>query len=117
MIKRIKYVKKIDEEDMEQIKNLEMIIEQASCVNPACKNCVSYKNNGCTFGCLNERVRLTAPNYSCNNFNARYSFNESTLDALKDLLKDAKRVNEGLKNFELLLSEKITEKDFVEMVD
>ena len=102
---------------MENIKEtLSAIIEQASCVSPKCQYCTSYRNGGCSFGCINERVRLTAANYSCDNFNARYSFNESTLEVLKDLLKDYERVDEGIKNLELLLAGKITEEDFKELV-
>ena len=103
---------------MEDIKNrLKTIIEQAESDKPACKYCTSYKNGGCTYGCLNERVRLTAPNYSCDRFVANYGFNENTVDALKDLLKDVERVSEGVKNLELLLNGKINEKDFVDLVD
>lgn len=102
---------------MKDIKNkLNTILEQASCVKPACKNCESYKNGGCTFGCLNERVKITSPNYSCDNFKCVYSFNENTLDSLRDLLKDVERVEEGVKNLELLLSGKINENDFVDIV-
>ena len=96
---------------------LQTIIEQAECTKPACKNCVSYKNGGCSFGCVNERLKLTTENYSCDNFNSLYGFNEDTICVLKDLLKDIKRIDESVKNFELLLSGKITEKDFIDIVD
>ena len=102
---------------MENIKKvLSEIIEQASCSTPKCCNCKSYKNGGCSFGCLNERVRLTSPNYSCDNFDGVYKFNESTLDTLKDLLKDFERVDEGIKNLTLLLDGKISEDEFNDLV-
>ena len=102
---------------MENIKKvLSEIIEQASCVSPKCQNCTSYKHGGCSWGCLNERVKLTTPNYSCDHFNAVYKFNENTLDNLKDLLKAAERVDEGMKNLNLLLNGKITEEDFNDLV-
>ena len=103
---------------MENIKNrLISILEHADCDKPACKNCVSYKNGGCSFGCVNERVKITTPNYSCDNFNGVYEFNETTLDALKDMLKDVEKIEESAKNLELLLSGKITETDFIDLVD
>lgn len=102
---------------MENIKKeLSQIIEQASCVTPKCQNCKSYKKGGCTFGCVNERMRITSPNYSCDNFDGVFTFNENTIDILKDLLKAAERVDEGMKNLELLLSGKITEDEFKDIV-
>ena len=102
---------------MENIKNkLSEIIEQASCVSPKCMYCQSYKSGGCSFGCVNERVKITSPNYSCDNFNANYTLNEKTLDNLRDLLKAAERVDEGMKNLDLLLSGKISEDEFNDIV-
>jgi hypothetical protein len=102
---------------MENIKNkLSKIIEQAGCETPKCKNCKNYNGNGCTFGCLNERVRITSPNYSCKNFDGNYVFEEKTIDNLKDLLKIANRLDEGIKNLDLLLDGKISEKDFNDIV-
>ena len=102
---------------MENIKKvLSEIIEQASCEEPKCQYCKSYKTGGCSWGCLNERVRLTSPNYSCEHFDAVYKFNENTLDIIKDLLKGAERVDEGIKNLTLLLEGKITEDDFKDLV-
>ncbi len=102
---------------MENIKNkLSEIIEQASCVTPKCQYCKSYKRGGCTFNCVNERVRLTSPNYYCDNFDGNYILNENTIETLKDLLKAVERVDEGMKNLDLLLDGKITEKDFNELV-
>ena len=102
---------------MENItKRLSEIIEQASCETPKCQNYKTYKSGGCSWGCLNERVRLTSPNYSCEHFDAVYKFNESTLDNLKDLLKASERVDEGIKNLNLLLEGKITEEDFNDLV-
>ena len=102
---------------MENIKKvLSGIIEQASCETPKCQFCKSYKNGGCTFGCVNERVRLTSPNYSCDNFDGVYTLNENTIDILKDLLKAAERVDEGMKNLGLLLEGKITEDEFKDIL-
>lgn len=102
---------------MKEIKEkLQSIIEHAGCDKPACKNCVSYKNGGCSFGCVNERMRLTAPNYSCDNFNCVYSLNENTLESLKALLKDVERIEEGVKNLDLFLDGKIDEKDLAEII-
>lgn len=104
---------------------VELIIEQSTLVKPTCKNCKSYINGTCTFGCVNERNiygyrmntgKLTTPDYSCSNFESTYSFNEDTVDVLNDVLKDIARVNEAKKNLELLLSGKITESDFVEIM-
>lgn len=102
---------------MENIKNiLSDIIEQASCATPKCQYCKSYNKGGCTFNCVNERVRLTSPNYSCENFDGNYTLNENTIDNLKELLKAAERLDEGIKNLSLLLEGKITEKDFNDLV-
>lgn len=102
---------------MENIKErLTAIIEQASCETPKCQNCVSFKTGGCTFGCVNERMRITSPNYSCGNFSAVYSLNENTIDILKDLLKAAERVDEGMKNLDLLLAGKISEDEFKDLI-
>lgn len=90
------------------------IVENAN-NSPACKDCTSYKNGGCSFGCLNEKVRVTSPNYSCDNFRSRYAYDEDTVAVLTDLFNDVKRVDEGLKNFELLIDGKISEKDFVDI--
>ena len=102
---------------MENIKNkLSNIIEQAGCETPKCQNCKSYKNGGCTFNCVNERVRLTSPNYSCDNFDGNYVLGEKTLDNLRELQKLAERLDEGMKNLDLLLDGKISEKDFNDIV-
>ena len=61
-------------------------------------------------------MRITSPNYSCDNFDANYNLNEDTIDTLRDLLKSVKRVDEGVKNLELLLSGKITEDEFNDLV-
>ena len=100
----------------ETIKKLELIIEQSNTDAPACKNCCSYKNGGCSFGCMNERLRITSPSYSCSNFSAKYNLSESTVDIIRDIKSDLERVNEGLMNIKLLLSGKIDEKDFNEMM-
>lgn len=102
---------------MENIKEkLSEIIEQAGCDTKKCQYCKSYKSGGCSYGCLNERVRLTSPNYSCDHFDANYALNENTLDNLKDLLRAVERVDEGAKNLELLLAGKITEDEFNDLV-
>lgn len=102
---------------MENIKKvLSEIIEQAGCDTKKCQYCKSYKNGGCTFGCVNERLRITSPNYSCDNFDANYSLNEKTLDNLRDLLKAVERVDEGIKNLTLLLDGKINEDEFNDLI-
>lgn len=93
------------------------IIENASCDTPKCRNCKNYNGNGCTLGCLNEMVRITSPNYSCDNFTGRYVLCEETIDNLKMLLKMAERLDEGRRNLDLLLGGKITEKEFNEITD
>lgn len=102
---------------MENInKMLSEIIEQASCETPKCQYCKSYRTGGCSWGCLNERVRLTSPNYSCEHFDKVYNLSEKTIDVLKDLLKASERVDEGFKNLTLLFEGKITEEDFNDLV-
>ncbi|MCM1221191.1 MAG: hypothetical protein NC548_42595 [Lachnospiraceae bacterium] len=108
---------------MKEIKDkLELIIEKSNTDKPACKNCKSFCDGKCLFGCVNERNmsgyrfnngRITSPEYSCSNFNVVYNLSESTVDVLRDMLKDIERVNEGKKNLELLLTDKITEDEFV----
>lgn len=111
---------------MKELKDkIELIIEQSTSEKPMCKNCTSFCNGTCTFGCVNERNKygyrlnnnkLTSPEYSCNNFNSVYKFNEGTVDVLNDILKDIERVNEAKKNLELLISGKITESDFIDIM-
>jgi hypothetical protein len=111
---------------MEDLKDkLKLIIEKSNTDKPACKNCKSYLDGACIFGCVNERrmgtykfsnKKLTTPDYSCNNFDAVYNFEESTVDVLRDLLHDIERVDEGKLNLELLLSGKINESEFVDIM-
>lgn len=111
---------------MKELKDkIELIIEQSTSEKPACKNCVSYCNGNCMFGCVNERngnrYRLntgcvTTPEYSCSNFQSQYKFNESVVDVLLEIKKDIERVNEAKKNLELLTSGKISESDFVDIM-
>lgn len=100
----------------EVINRLELIIEQSNIDKPACKNCKSYRDGGCSYGCLNEKLRITTPNYSCSNFRAKYELGEETLDIIRDIQSDLKRVNEGLMNLDLLLSGKIDENDFKDIM-
>lgn len=110
---------------MKDIKNkIELIIEKSS-GKEACKNCKCYQDGTCTFGCVNERngyrynfsnKKITTPEYCCGNYSPLYSLNENTIESLKDLLSDIERVNEGAKNLDLMLSGKITEEDFVDMI-
>ena len=106
--------------DMKELKDkIELIIERSSS-KEACKHCQHFNSGTCTFGCMNEGKlkgafqRITSPEYSCGNFSRVYSFNEDTLDALRDLLADIERINEGKKNLDLLLSGKISEEEFTE---
>ena len=111
---------------MKELKDkISLIVEQSTCDKPACKNCKSYSDGTCIFSCVNERnsygYRLnagkrTTPEYSCSNFEPVYNMNESTIDVLNDIMADIERVNEAKKNLELLLSGKITEADFVELM-
>lgn len=90
----------------EIVKRLALIIEQSDVESPACRNCVTYKNGGCSYGCLNERVRITSPNYSCQNFHARYTLNEETLDSIRDLMDDIKRIMRVLPTLTFFLQER-----------
>ena len=100
---------------------IELIIEQSSS-KAACKNCKNYNNGKCCFGCMNEGKfkgayqKITTPDYICSNHSRVYNLSEDTLDSLKDLLADIERVNEGKKNLELLLADKITEEEFREIM-
>lgn len=102
-----------------------LIIEQSTCSKPMCKNCKSFSNGMCNFGCMNERnsygyrlnnSRHTSPEYSCSNFESVYSFNENVISVLGDVMKDIERVNEAKKNLQLLLDGKISESDFVDIM-
>ena len=102
---------------MENIKEkMSEIIEQAGCDTKKCQYCKSYKSGGCSYGCVNERLRITSPNYSCEHFDANYAFNEKTVEVMKDLLKNYERVDEGIKNLDLLLAGKISEEEFIDLV-
>lgn len=110
---------------MKDIKEkIELIIEKSTGKH-CCKNCLSHHDGCCTFGCVNERngkgynfsnARITTPEYSCDNFAPEYSLSENTVKILCDLLEDIERVNDGVKNLDLLLENKIDEDDFVEMM-
>lgn len=104
---------------------IELIIEQSCSDKKMCKNCKSFTNGTCTFGCVNERNgygyrlntgKLTSPEYSCSNFKSEYDFSEDTIHVFEDVLKDIERVNEAEKNIKLLLNNKITESDFVDIM-
>ena len=43
------------------VKKILMDIVENANDKPACKNCNSYKNGGCSFGCLNEKVKSHLP--------------------------------------------------------
>lgn len=107
------------------VNKINMIIEQSNNECPKCKNCINHCDGACTFGCVNERSvgrylfsqkRLTTPDYSCDNFKPVYSLNENTIDTLRDMVKDIERVNEDIINLELMLSGKINESEFVDLV-
>lgn len=102
---------------MKSVKSiLEDIIEHAGGMTPACKDCKSYRNGGCSFGCVNERLKMTAPNYSCGNFSSMYEYDDKTVSVMRELLEDIKRTESGVRNLELLMSGKIDEKEFVDFV-
>lgn len=101
------------------------IIEKSNSDKPACKNCKSYNDGICTFGCVNERNgikyrlnngRMTTAEYSCDNFKTEYNLSEDTKKTLVTLMEDIDRVNEGVTNLDLLLSGKITENEFNELL-
>lgn len=99
------------------VEKINYIIECSSNTeHPVCKNCGSYCNNACTFKQVNEKRKITTPNYSCGNFHSTYAYNNKTIEALKCLLEDMQRVNEGTKNLALLLEGKITEQDFTDLI-
>lgn len=107
------------------INKINLIIEKSNNDKPKCKNCVSFCDDTCTFGCINERHsgkylvsqrKLTAPNYFCENFKPIYDLNENTINILRDIIKNIERVNEDVINFELLFDGKINENEFVELV-
>lgn len=107
------------------VNKINLIIEQSNTECPKCKNCVSHCDGACTFGCVNERNmgrymfsqrKLTSPDYSCDNFKPVYSLSENTVDALRDMVKDIERVNEDIMNLDLMLSGKINESEFTELV-
>jgi hypothetical protein len=107
------------------VNKINLIIEQSDKECPKCKNCASYCEGACTFGCVNERScgkylfsqkKLTSPEYSCSNFSPVYNLSENTIDSLKDMVKDIEKVNEDIMNLELMLSSKINENEFVELV-
>ena len=107
------------------VNKINLIIEKSNSEAPKCKNCASHCDGACTFGCVNERSvgrylfsqkKLTSPDYSCDNFKPVYSLKESTVDALRDMVKDIEKVNEDIMNLELMLNGKINESEFVELV-
>ena len=107
------------------VNKINLIIEQSNVETPKCKNCVSHCDGACTFGCVNERSggkylfsqrKLTTPDYSCSNFKPVYNLSESTVDTLRDMVKDIEKVNEDIMNLELMLSGKINETEFNELV-
>lgn len=101
------------------------IIEKANSDKPACKNCKSYNDGMCMFGCVNERNgigyrlnngRRTTEDYSCDNFDVVYNISENTKNTLNEIIKDIDRVNEDAINLELFLSGRINENEFNEML-
>lgn len=103
---------------MDNVKTiLERIVENAGGCVKACKHCTSYKEGCCTHGCLNERRRPTSPNFSCDCFNSEFEYDRETLSSMKSLLECLERVENGVKNLELLLDGKINQEEFVENVN
>lgn len=104
---------------------IQTIIEKSNSDKPACKNCKSYCDGICSFGSVNERNgnryrfsngKATTPDYSCSNFDIVYNLSERTKETLTNLMKDIDRVNEGAVNLELLLSGRMSEEDFNEIL-
>ena len=107
------------------VNKINLIIEQSNTECPKCKNCINHCDGACTFGCVNERSsgrylfaqkKLTSPDYSCNNFKPVYNLNESTIETLKDVVRDIEKVNEDIMNLDLMLAGKINESEFVDLV-
>jgi hypothetical protein len=107
------------------VNKINLIIEKSNSENPKCKNCISHCDGTCTFGCVNERSagkylfsqrKLTSPEYYCDNFNPVYNLSENTVEVLRDMVKNVERVNEDIMNLELMLSGKINEDEFVDIV-
>lgn len=101
------------------------IIEKSNSDKPACKNCKSYCDGICKSGVVNERNgnkyrinngKMTTPDYSCNDFDVVYNLSEDTKETLNNIIKDIDRVNESEKNLDLLLSGKLSEDDFNEIL-
>ena len=59
---------------------------------------------------------MTTPDYSCNDFDVVYNLSEDTKETLNNIIKDIDRVNESEKNLDLLLSGKLSEDDFNEIL-
>lgn len=101
------------------------IIEKSNVDVPKCKNCKNYCDGSCNIDCVNERnggayrfanTKITTPDYSCDRFESTYKLSEGTLDNLRDLISDINRVNEGIKGLDLLLSGKISEDEYNEIL-
>jgi hypothetical protein len=101
------------------------IIEQSNTDKPACKNCKRYCDGTCMTEKVNEmngngyifrKAKVTTPDYSCGEFDVRYSISENTRDSLRTLLKDIERVNEGTMALDLFLSGKVNENELNEML-
>lgn len=111
-------------EFVELKEKINSIIEKSN-DKPACKNCKSYNEGICTFGCVNERNgkgyrfnngRMTTEDYSCGNFEVAVNITEETRDTLRNIIKDIDKVNEENLNLNLFLSGKITEEEFNEIL-
>lgn len=101
------------------------IIEKSNSDKPVCKNCKSYCDGVCKACVVNERNgnryrinngKMTTPDYSCNDFDVMYNLSEDTKETLINIIKDIDRVNESEKNLDLLLSGKLSEDDFNEIL-
>lgn len=113
-------------EEISKLKNkIESIIEHSDANTKVCRNCKSYSDGMCMFCKVNERIggkynfsngKVTTPEYSCENFDSMYKISERTVETLINVIRDIDRVNEASKNIELLLSGKISEEDFNEIL-
>ena len=112
-------------ENTERKNKIINIIEKSHSDKPTCKNCKSYCDGICKSGVVNERNgnkyrinngKMTTPDYSCNDFDVVYNFSEDTKESLNNIIKDIDRVNESEKNLDLLVSGKLSEDDFNEIL-
>ena len=76
-------------------------------------------NNEIPYNILIESIKYAKENnvyVILNPAPAIYNLNENTIETLKDMVKDIKKVNEDIMNLGLMLDGKINENEFVDLV-